>query len=85
MEDGDALRVGDGKAVKCGCDDCCTPINVIKFVKEFKKVRNIISFLRCMRYLHHIVSPLLVHSFHFDGRQEMGVVIDWLPPAERGW
>lgn len=23
----------DGHAVKCGCDDCCTSINVIKFIK----------------------------------------------------
>ena len=29
----DALRVWDGNAVKFGCDDCCTPINVIKFIK----------------------------------------------------
>ena len=30
---GDALRVWDGNAVKFGCDDCCTPINVIKLKK----------------------------------------------------
>ena len=30
----DALRVWDGNAVKFGCDDCGTPINVIKFVKK---------------------------------------------------
>ena len=30
---GDALRVWDGNAIKFGCDDCCTPINVIKFMK----------------------------------------------------
>ena len=29
----DALRVWDGNAIKFGCDDCCTPINVIKFIK----------------------------------------------------
>ena len=29
---GDALRVWDGNAIKFGCDDCCTPINVIKFI-----------------------------------------------------
>ena len=28
---GDALRVWDDNSVKFGCDDCCTPINVIKF------------------------------------------------------
>ena len=27
---GDALRVWDGNAVKFGCDDHCTHINVIK-------------------------------------------------------
>ena len=30
---GDALSVWDGNAIKFGCDDCCTPINVIKFIK----------------------------------------------------
>ena len=30
---GDALRVWDGHAVWFGCDDCCTPVNVIKFIK----------------------------------------------------
>ena len=30
---GYALRVWDGNAIKFGCDDCCTPINVIKFIK----------------------------------------------------
>ena len=30
---GDALRVWDGKAIKFGCDDCCTTINVIKFIE----------------------------------------------------
>ena len=30
---GDALRVWDGNAIKYGCDDCCAPINVIKFIK----------------------------------------------------
>ena len=30
---GDALRVWDGNAVKFGCDDCCTPTNVIKVIK----------------------------------------------------
>ena len=31
-----ALRVWDGNAIKFGCDDCCTSINVIKFI-NFKK------------------------------------------------
>jgi len=30
---GDALRVWDGNAIKFGCDDFCTTINVIKFIK----------------------------------------------------
>ena len=25
----DTLRVRCGNAIKCGCNDCCTPINVI--------------------------------------------------------
>ena len=29
----DALKVWDGNAEKFGCDDFCTPINVIKFIK----------------------------------------------------
>ena len=28
-----ALRVWDGNAIKFGYDDCCKPINVIKFIK----------------------------------------------------
>ena len=23
----------DGHAIKFGCDDCCTPINIIKFIE----------------------------------------------------
>ena len=30
---GDALKVWDVNAIKFGCDDCCTPINVIQFIK----------------------------------------------------
>ena len=29
----DALRVWDGNAIKFGCDDRCTTINVIKFTE----------------------------------------------------
>ena len=29
---------GLGWVVKFGCDDYCTPLNVIKFIKEFKKI-----------------------------------------------
>ena len=38
---GDALRVWDGNAVKIGCDDCCTPINVIKFIKYLEKKKKV--------------------------------------------
>lgn len=31
------VRVWDGYAVKFGCDDYCTPINVINFIKYKKK------------------------------------------------
>ena len=34
---GDALGVWDGNAIKFGCDDYCTPINVIKFIEQFEK------------------------------------------------
>ena len=36
---GDALGVWDGNAIKLGCDDRCTTINVIKFIelKNLKK------------------------------------------------
>ena len=30
---GDALKVGDGNAIKFSCDDCCTTINVIQFIE----------------------------------------------------
>ena len=30
---GDAPKVWDGNAIKFGCDDCCTPINVIKSIE----------------------------------------------------
>ena len=33
----DAERVWDGNAIKFGCDDCGTPINVIKFIEQLKK------------------------------------------------
>ena len=32
----DAVRVWEGHAVKFGCNDCCTPINVIKFINKKK-------------------------------------------------
>ena len=31
--EGDALRVWDGNAIKFGCYDHCTTINVIKFIE----------------------------------------------------
>ena len=32
----DGLGVWDGNAIKLGCDDHCTTINVIKFIKKRK-------------------------------------------------
>ena len=34
---GDALRVWDGNAIKFGCDDWCTTINVINSLSNKKK------------------------------------------------
>ena len=34
---GDALRVWDGNAIKLGCDDHCTTINVINSLSNIKK------------------------------------------------
>ena len=34
---GEALGVWDGNAAKLGCDDCCTAINVVKFIEYFKR------------------------------------------------
>ena len=33
----DAAGDWDGNAVILGCDDCCTTINVIKFIEQLKK------------------------------------------------
>ena len=32
-KDRDAPRVWDGNAIKFGCDDCCTTINVVKIIE----------------------------------------------------
>ena len=34
---GGCAGVGDGNAIKWGCDDHCTTINVIKFINFFLK------------------------------------------------
>ena len=34
---GDALRVWDGNAIKLGCDDHCTTINVMNSLNNIKK------------------------------------------------
>ena len=39
---GSGLGVWDGNAMKLGCDNCCTTINVIKFI-EFKNKYNSFS------------------------------------------
>ena len=31
---GDVLGIWDGNAIKLGCDDRCTTINVIKFMEQ---------------------------------------------------
>ena len=33
---GGGLGVWDGNAIKSGCDDHCTTINVTKFIESFK-------------------------------------------------
>ena len=35
----DGMGIGGGNAIKLGCDDHCTTINVIKFI-ELKKFKN---------------------------------------------
>ena len=37
---GDGLVVWDGNAIKLGCDDRCTTINVTKFIELKKKKRS---------------------------------------------
>ena len=33
----DELGLGDGNAIKSGCDDHCTTINVVKFIEYLKE------------------------------------------------
>ena len=40
---GDVLRIWDGHTVWFGCDDCCTSVNVIKFIKLKKMLQKFIS------------------------------------------
>ena len=40
---GDRLGVWDGNAIKLKCDDCCTTINVIKFIELRKKTINAVE------------------------------------------
>jgi len=37
---GDRLGIWDGNAIKLGCDDYCTIINVIKFIELKKETSN---------------------------------------------
>ena len=39
----DGLGVWDGNPVKLGCDDCCTTINVIKYVQLKKKKNRLLT------------------------------------------
>lgn len=48
---GDALRLWDGNAVKFGCDDCCTHINVIKLILK-KEKKSTIQYVA--RYLMNL-------------------------------
>ena len=45
---GDALRVWDGNAIKSGCDDCCTTINVMKFIKRRSVYTCVTGSLGCI-------------------------------------
>ena len=48
---GDVLGVWDGNAIKLGCDDHCTTLNVMKFTelkKKKKKNRQIIKSSQCL-------------------------------------
>ena len=42
---GNALGVWDGNAIKLGCDDHCTTINVINSLSNIKKLRPAINYL----------------------------------------
>ena len=42
----DGLGVWDGNAMKLGCGDCCTTIDVIKFI-EIKKTKYICLKRKC--------------------------------------
>ena len=57
---GDALRVWDGNAIKFGCDNCCTPINVIIFINLKKKL---MLHLLLAFWLHYFWTFMLI--FHF--------------------
>ena len=41
----DGLEVWDGSAIKLGCEDCCTTINIIKFI-ELRKNNNFKNTLK---------------------------------------
>ena len=49
LEGRDGLGVWDGNAVKLGCDDHCTTINIMKFIelkaKKKKKTQKIYLFI----------------------------------------
>ena len=59
---GDELGVWDGNAIKLGCDDCCTTINVIKLSNFFKKFKGFPPLLfdqvRNQRYLKLLFSNM---------------------------
>jgi len=51
---GDELKFWDGNPVTFGCDDCCSPINVMKFIKQFRNKELILLTERqnCKRELN---------------------------------
>ena len=56
MGGGDALRVWDGNAIKFGCDDCCTYINGIKFIKQFLKRNQINIHINRKKYISFVLA-----------------------------
>ena len=65
--EGDELGVWDGNAIKLGCDDRCTTINVIKFIelKKQKQITNKITLhtsLKTVAFTVPVVTQWLMNS-----------------------
>ena len=65
------MGVWDGNAMKLGCDDLCTTINVIKFIELKKKKRGRGS--RAFSPPHEDT----VRRCHLDARKELSREPDW--------